>query len=196
MNNIGIFGIPSTAIRVLTAPSGFFRGMPQRGGFMGPLVFMIVMGVFSGLLKAAISILEFKILAGIGKVVVAFVFVPVTVSLLGFVAAAVLFVIWRLMGSKQSYQTSYRCVAYMSALMPVLVVVSGVPFWGGLVGIALVFFLIVIVSTEVHGISLARARFVFAVLALLLIVMYVNAEHDRKQLALQRIYQQQGIPKD
>ncbi|MBF0317364.1 MAG: YIP1 family protein [Nitrospirae bacterium] len=180
---------------MLTAPSGFFRGMPKKGGFMKPLVFMVVMGVFSGLLKAAISILELKILAGMGKVVVAVLFVPVTVSLFGFVAALVLFVIWRLMGSRQSYQTSYRCVAYMSALMPVMVVVSGVPFWGGLAGIAILFFLVVIVSTEVHGIPPTKARVVFATLAVLLVVMYVNAEHERKQLEIQKIHQQQGKPK-
>ncbi|MBF0537845.1 MAG: hypothetical protein HQL03_06280 [Nitrospirae bacterium] len=170
--NINLFSIPSTVLRVLLTPRKFFRGMHRKGGIIGPLVFMIVMGIFSGLIEAAINILRFKILDGIGKVVTTVLFVPVKVGLFGFVVALVLLIIWRVMGSRQSYETSYRCVASMSVLMPVMTVISRVPYWGGLAEIAIFVFFIVIVSEEVHEIPPTRAWLVFGILGLALAMMY------------------------
>ncbi|MBF0607298.1 MAG: YIP1 family protein [Magnetococcales bacterium] len=190
-NHISVFSIPSTAIRVLTTPADFFSTMPKKGGYMGPLVFMIAMGVSGGLLKAAISILGFNILEGIGKAVAAILFVPVTVTLFGFLAAMALFIIWKILGSRQSYETSYRCVAYMSALMPVMVVINGFPFPGGLVSVTLLVIFIVIAGEKVHSIPPTRTRIVFAILGLVLAIMYVKNEQTIRQIEKEKTYQQQ-----
>ncbi|MES0335893.1 MAG: YIP1 family protein [Candidatus Magnetobacterium sp. LHC-1] len=190
-NHISVFSIPSTAIRVLTTPADFFSTMPKKGGYMGPLVFMIAMGVSGGLLKAAISILGFNILEGIGKAVAAILFVPVTVTLFGFLAALALFIIWKILGSRQSYETSYRCVAYMSALMPVMVVINGFPFPGGLVSVTLLVIFIVIAGEKVHSIPPTRTRIVFAILGLVLAIMYVKNEQTIRQIEKEKTYQQQ-----
>ncbi|MBF0337374.1 MAG: YIP1 family protein [Nitrospirae bacterium] len=190
-NHISVFRIPSTAIRVLTTPADFFSTMPKKGGYIGPLVFMIAMGVFGGLLKAAVSILGFNILEGIGKAVAAFLFVPVTVTLFGFLAALALFIIWKILGSRQSYETSYRCVAYMSALMPVMVVINGVPFPGGLLSVTLLVIFMVIAGEKVHGIPPMRTRIVFVVLGLVLAMMYVKNDQRIRQPEKEKIYQQQ-----
>ncbi|MBF0345743.1 MAG: YIP1 family protein [Nitrospirae bacterium] len=168
--NIDLFAIPSNAVRVLTRPSDFFRHMPRAGGFIEPLVFMVSMGVLSGLLRAVINILEFRLLAGIGKAVATFLFVPITIGLFGFLLASALFILWMILGSQQSYQTSYRCVAYMSALTPVITVLSIVPFLGGIAGFALMIVFIVVVSVEVHDIPAQRAMLFFGILGLILVL--------------------------
>ncbi|MBV6340782.1 YIP1 family protein [Candidatus Magnetobacterium casense] len=190
-NHISVFSIPSTAIRVLTTPADFFSTMPKKGGYMGPLVFMIAMGVSGGLLKAAISILGFNILEGIGKAVAAILFVPVTVTLFGFLAALALFIIWKILGSRQSYETSYRCVAYMSVLMPVMVVINGFPFPGGLVSVTLLVIFIVIAGEKVHSIPPMRTRIVFTILGLVLAIMYVKNDQTIRQIEKEKTYQQQ-----
>ncbi len=152
---------------------------------------MIAMGVSGGLLKAAISILGFNILEGIGKAVAAILFVPVTVTLFGFLAALALFIIWKILGSRQSYETSYRCVAYMSALMPVMVVINGFPFPGGLVSVTLLVIFIVIAGEKVHSIPPTRTRIVFAILGLVLAIMYVKNEQTIRQIEKEKTYQQQ-----
>ena len=52
-NIINLTEIRDTAIKVLTSPSEFFREMPKTGGFVEPLIFMVVMGIIGGLLNLA-----------------------------------------------------------------------------------------------------------------------------------------------
>jgi len=47
--------IPQTAIRVITSPSAFYRDMPKSGGFVEPLVFVIVMGCIAGIIQTVFN---------------------------------------------------------------------------------------------------------------------------------------------
>jgi len=56
--------IPQTAIRIITQPAAFFREMPKTGGFVEPLIFMVVIGVVSGLIQAVLSLLHLNMVGG------------------------------------------------------------------------------------------------------------------------------------
>ena len=153
--------IQKTAMSVLTSPSAFFREMPKTGGFVEPLIFMVIMGIISGLIQTILSIVGLHFAGGIAMGVASIILFPIVIAIGGFIGAAVLFVIWMLLGSKESYETAYRCGAYISVLMPIMTVLGLIPYLGSAVGIALYVYFLVVASMEVHKIPSQKAWLVF-----------------------------------
>lgn len=176
-NRIDFQAIPQTAIKVITSPQEFFTTMPKTGGFIEPLVFMAIMGVVGGLITAVASIIGLRASAGIADGMAALILMPVFTIIFGFVGAAILFVIWKLMGSQEPYETAYRCAAYLSALSPITTVLGLVPYIGAAAGIALMVYYLVIASTEVHGIASQKAWLVFGIIGVIFSIMSINAEY-------------------
>ena len=174
--------IPQTAVKVLTSPAEFFKGMPKTGGFVEPLVFMIVMGVVGGLLQSILSLLRFRaavgMMMGVGSVIV----LPILIAIFGFVGAAILYVIWKLIGSQESYETAYRCGAYIGVLTPISVLLNLLPIVGGVVNILLMTFFLVTASVAVHNIPSRKAWMVFGIIGGLLILFSVSAEFAARRI--------------
>jgi hypothetical protein len=175
--------IPQTAIRVVTAPSAFFRQMPKTGGFVEPLIFMVVMGFVGGVIQAVLNIAGLGMAVGMAAGLGAIIIVPIVVAIFGFVGAAILFVIWKLMGSQETYETAYRCAAYLSALTPITAVLGIVPYVGAIAGIVLTTFFLVIASTEVHAIPSQKAWLVFGIIGAVLILMSVSSQFAARKFA-------------
>ncbi|MHC1698259.1 MAG: YIP1 family protein [Geobacteraceae bacterium] len=188
---INFAGIPQTARKVVTTPAEFFRAMPKTGGFVEPLVFMVVMGAISGLIgglfQAVSSLLGLELYAGMQMGIASIVLMPVMYVLgtaaFGFVSAAILFVIWKLMGSGESYETAYRCVAYLAALSPITTVLGIIPYLGGAIGLVIFTYYLVTASVQTHGLALQRAWLVFGILAAIFIVFTVSAQIAARRFA-------------
>ncbi len=174
--------IPQTAVKVLTSPAQFFREMPKTGGFIEPLVFMVVMGVVSGLIQSVFSIIGLNIAAGVAGGIASIIIMPVMIAIFGFIGAAILYVIWKVMGSQESYETAYRCGAYISALTPITTVLGLVPYLGGVAGIALMTFYLVIASMEVHRIASQKAWLVFGIIGAVFAFLSLSGEFASKKL--------------
>ncbi len=175
--------IPQTAIKVLTSPSAFFREMPKTGGYIEPLIFMVVMGVIGGLIQTVFSFIGFSLVAGMAMGVASIVLMPIFIAIFGFIGAAIIFVIWKLMGSQEPYETAYRCAAYISALTPITAVLNIVPYLGPAAGIVLMTFLIVIASVEVHKIPSQKAWLVFGIIGAILILLNISAQFAARKIA-------------
>lgn len=175
--------IPQTAIKVITSPAAFYRGMQKKGGFGDPLVFMLVMGAVTGILQAVFSLAGLRFAQGAAAGMAAMVYVPVAVLIGGFIGAAILFVIWKLMGSQEDYETAYRCGAYASAFSPVIAILGLVPYAGMAAGTVIWVYLLVVASVEVHRIMPARAWLVFGIIGLFFIVMGITSEMRARKLA-------------
>jgi hypothetical protein len=173
---IDLRAIPQKALGVLLSPSAFFREMPRTGGYVEPLVFMVAMGVVAGLIQSVFAILGLHIAAGLAMGVASIILFPIVIAISGFIGAAILFVIWKVMGSPESYETAYRCGAYISALTPITTVLGLIPYLGPVAGIALATFYIVIASVEVHRIPSKKAWLVFGIIGAILAVMNVSAQ--------------------
>ncbi len=182
---IDFAAIPQTAIKVVLSPSAFFREMPKTGGFLEPLIFMVVMGVIGGLIQSIFSVLGLHITAGLAVGVASVIIVPIVIAILGFIGAAIMYVIWKLMGSLESYETAYRCGAYISALTPITVVLGLIPYIGSAIGIALATFYIVIASVEVHNIPYKKAWLVFGIIGAILIILNISAEFTARRVAVE-----------
>jgi hypothetical protein len=180
---IDLRSIPQTALSVLLTPSTFFREMPRTGGYVEPLVFMVAMGVVAGLIQSVFSILGLHVGAGLAMGAASIVVLPILIAISGFIGAAILFVIWKLMGSQESYETAYRCGAYISALTPITTILALIPYLGPVAGIALATFYIVIASVEVHRVPSRKAWLVFGIIGALLAIMNVSAQYAARQSA-------------
>ena len=179
--------IMDTAIAVITKPAEFYRGMAKSGGFGDPLVFMVVMGVVAGVLRAVLGVFHLGMvgstLAALGSIIL----VPIGVLIFGFVGAAILFVIWKLMGSNESYETAYRCAAYAMATSPIVAVIDVIPYVGGLIGMAWGLFLIVTASVEVHKIVAKTAWMVFGIITAVLALMSTCGQIQTRRAQRMRV---------
>jgi hypothetical protein len=188
--SIDFAAIPQTAIKVVTSPGEFFREMPKSGGFVEPLVFMVIMGVVSGLigglLQALSSLFGLHLYVGMHMGIAAIVLVPIMAAIgtaiFGFVSAAILFVIWKLMGSNESYETAYRCVAYLAAVSPITTLFGVIPYLGGAIGLIIFTYYLVLASAQTHGLPVQRAWLVFGILAAIFIVLSVSAQIAARRL--------------
>lgn len=173
------------ALRIVIDPAGFFRAMPQGGGSAEPLFFLLVMaagsGVAGGLAQAVIRLSGLEVYAGLAMGLVSFVLLPLLVIpgalVAGFFVAALCHLLWKLMGSRVPYRTSCRCIAYLSALGPVVALLSAIPLVGGAAGIVLVIRHLCIVSSTVHGVALRRACAVFGVLGVFCVVLSISSRY-------------------
>ena len=169
-------GIIDTVKQVIMDPAGFYRGMAKSGGFGDPLVFAVVLGVVAGIVQAIIGLVHLgpavSAVMALGSIVV----MPVMVLIFGFVGAAIVFVVWKLMGSSESYETAYRCGAYASAISPITAVATLIPVVGSLVGLGWMTYLLVMASIEVHKIPAKKAWLVFGIIAALFALMSLGAQ--------------------
>ena len=183
-------GIPRTARKVVTSPAVFFREMSKTDGFLKPLVFLLVMGVVSGLIRGLFELLSsslgLHLYAGITMERTSIYLLPVMYvtgfAVFGFVLAIILFVIWKLMGSGESYETSYRCVAYLSALSPLITLLGIIPYLGGAIGLIIISFYLVTASVQAHGIPAQRAWCGFGILAAFGIVLTISHQITERRV--------------
>jgi len=185
MSDASLPSIVETAKRVITDPAGFYRSMPQSGGFAAPMIFVLVMAVVSGLIVALLAMVGVDMAAGAAIGFAAVVMLPVMAIIGSFIGAGILFVIWKLMGSDRDFETAYRCVAYAAAIMPVTTLLAFVPYLGSAVKVLWSFYLMYLASIEVHGIPARTAMIVFAVLGGLLLLLNLSAERAAHRMAVQ-----------
>ncbi|HOO89843.1 MAG TPA: YIP1 family protein [Syntrophales bacterium] len=175
-----IASILNTMKEVIMNPVGFFRTMPKRGGFIDPIIFVASMGVLMGVINLVLSIVGLGFTRSFGMAILYIVIMPLLSVVFGFVGAAILFIIWRIMGSPESYETAYRCGAYTSAITPVTTIIGIIPYLGGIVGIVWMAYITVCASVEVHGIKVKTAWIVFGILFGLLLLMNISGTYTAR----------------
>ncbi len=179
---IDFVNIIQTAVKVITSPARFFKEMPRTGGFIEPLVFMIVMGFIGSLIQALLSVVGLSPAGPDIDAVSIIIVLTIVIVVSGFIAAAVYFAIWKLMGSQESYETAFRCNAYISALIPVAAIFGPIPYLDQIIAIVLTTFFLVIASVYVHSLPLKKAGLVFGILGLIFIMVSIAGEVTLRRL--------------
>ncbi|MBN1365566.1 MAG: YIP1 family protein [Syntrophaceae bacterium] len=184
---INFAAIPKTALNVVTKPSEFFQSMPKAGGFLEPLVFAVIMGLIGGCIQVVINILGFGPYATYGGSISfrlgSIVFMPIAFAIGSFIGAAILFVIWKLMGSQENYETAYRCGAYLTALVPITAVIGVVPYAGGITNMVIYTFYLVTASVRVHNLPSPKAWLVFGIIGAIIAIIGVSGEYRIRHAA-------------
>lgn len=173
----------SDAMKIVTQPRTFYRDMPRTGGFTNPLLFVvsiaIVMAVV-GLALSLIGLLKYSPMMGAGIGFAALIMAPIVAVIGSFIGAAIVFVIWKLMGSTQNYETAYRCIAYTFAIAPIIAVISIIPYLGGIAQTCWSVFLLYVASVEVHQIKEQTAKIVFGILGALSVISNISTERTAR----------------
>ncbi|MEE9524262.1 MAG: YIP1 family protein, partial [Thermodesulfovibrionales bacterium] len=105
------------AIKVIKNPVEFYKEMSRTGGFGRPvlfLAFMTLLGFLVLLIGKALIVRPFDFVGGLIMVIV----IPTIIVVASFAGAAILFGIWKILGSEEKYETAYRCMAYVCAVLP------------------------------------------------------------------------------
>lgn len=175
--------VSGTMLSVIRNPVEFYRGMAKTGGFRDPLAFVLSMGVLVALIGGFLSIFTggFHFFAFLASLVIG----PVVFTLFSFVGAGVFFIIWRIMGSEEAYETAYRCLAYASAVSPVTMLFGVIPYLGSLAGILWMLYLVVTATVEVHRLEARKAWMLFGILFFLLVLVSMGSQYSARQVAKQ-----------
>ncbi len=174
--------ILNTAVEVIKNPMGFFSNMSKDGGFKDPLIFMVAMGVVTGCVRVILSIFGLGYAGSFIGALFSIIVVPIFLTIIGFLAAALFYIVWKIMGSKESYETAYRCIAYASAITPIVALISPFPFIGVIAGNVWSMYVMVAASISCHKVENKKAWLVFGILCVVLCVSAVKAENTAKQL--------------
>ncbi|HHN65066.1 MAG TPA: hypothetical protein ENK09_06865 [Nitrospirae bacterium] len=167
----------AVAVQVITDPRRFFANMPRTGGFRDPMIFFFAMAsvgwlinlIGTTLIIGKTSLLSFVVMALAG---------PVVLFIAGFLGALILHIIWQLLGSDASYETSYRTLAYATGISPLTSLISFIPVVGVPFSIAWAVFLVIVATVEVHRIKSTLAWAVWGVIGLFLIVSTVVVQFN------------------
>ena len=170
-----------TAKKVITQPGDFYQNMPKQGGYSEPLIFVVVMGAIAGLIGAVFSLFVTGHVGAMTLGLGSLIFVPIMVAIGSFISAAIMFVVWKLMGTQENYETAYRCIAYSCAIFPITLFVSFIPYLGTITVLAWGLWLIYIASIHVHKLDRQKSMIVLAVLGVILLFMNLSGERYQRQ---------------
>ena len=176
-------GIVGQAIKVITNPVGFYRTMSKGGGYMEPLIFLVVLSVTAGVVSSVLSFVGTGYRGMLGGGVMSFLFVPIFAVIFGFIGAGILHVIWKIMGSRRGFETTYRCVAYSAAISPVMAVLNLIPGIGTFVSSLWPMALMAIASIHVHDRGKKASWSVFGALAAFSLVINMAVEEASQDMA-------------
>lgn len=183
-NKTKLSSIINDAVQIVKTPVSFYKNMSKSGGLTEPVIFLIVMSTLSGLMIAVLSLIGLGMaggagIAGIGAVVM----MPLFALISSFISSGIIFVIWKLMGSNENYQTAYRCVAYASAIYPVIFLLSVIPYLGTLVGVVWGVYLMIIAGVEVHQLNKRTVMIVFGILGFLMLIFNLSSEMTSRKMS-------------
>lgn len=184
--DIDFAAMPQKAISVVTKPAEFFQAMPKAGGFLEPLIFAVIMGLITGIIQAILNVIGLAPGAGYGGVMGGFgsiIFMPIAAAIGSFIGAAILFAIWKLMGSEENYETAYRCGAYLMAVAPITAIIGVIPYAGGIITMAIYVYFLVTASIHVHHIPSQKAWMVFGIIGVIFAILGIVAEHKARNMA-------------
>lgn len=165
-------GFIDLAIKLVVNPVGFYQDMHKTGGLIEPMLYVIMAALLGVVINSVESSISYG--AGIhdlGMMAIWLIIAPMIAAILSFFVAAICFAIWTFTGSEESYETSYRCLAYTHILLPITILLSILPYLG-LLGIAWWLYLMVIATREVHKISIKPALLIFGAIAALSGLVY------------------------
>jgi len=179
-NAVDFSSFPAIALEVISDPVGFYRKLPRAGGYVEPLCFATAFG-FAGIL------IQFLLhgLFGLGTIISFWMVLawPILIAIFSFVGAGVMHVLWRVLGSQASYETSYRSAAFLAALSPITALLGIVPYLGTIVSMGWMAYLLIVASIEVHGVKPNTAYAVFGGIGLLLTLSSLGTERAARQLS-------------
>ena len=164
--NVGPF---NGVLDCLLRPGEYFAAMPLDGGYGPPLARVMVWAVFGSLTGLALREggIDFHSVLQNPSSLPVYVLMGTLYQLAAtFLSAGVFHVLCKLAGGKAGYQASFRVVAALAVLGPVMELAMLVPVYGLTAMCLLSIYYWLRAALEVHAAEPGRARLVFGLLGL------------------------------
>ena len=145
---------------VILRPADFYRKMPTTGGYAEPLTFAAISYIIYGLLFALFDrgMME-NMYGGMGVNGIGFstiITIAISIPIMGiiflFIGAAILNLIYKLLGGTGTYEGTVRFMSYATAVQ----VLSWIPILGFIVGLYRIY-LYIVGGMSVHNVSMGRS---------------------------------------
>jgi hypothetical protein len=165
---------------VIQRPSEFYREMPKTGGYGDPLTFaassFIIYGLLSALLAALFGrgmymggmyggmyegVREFGFSTILGIVIMA----PIAGIISLFIEAAILYIVYKILGGTGTYEGTVRFVSYATAVL----LLTWIPIVGWILGLYGLY-LQIIGGMYVHNVSMGKSIIAVLLPAILLTI--------------------------
>jgi hypothetical protein len=165
---------------VMQRPSEFYRGMPETGGYADPLTFAAISFIIYALLTAFLTALFGHGMmegmyggmyggakeSGFFAILMTLIITPIAGIISLFIEAAILYVIYKLLGGRGSYEGTVRFISYATAVL----LLSWIPVINWVIGIYGIY-LYIVGGMYVHNVSMARSAIAVLLPTLLVILL-------------------------
>lgn len=166
---------------IVTQPKLFYQQLERHGGYQDPLIFAAIMGAVSGLTGAVLSLFSSVHFGGVSFSLLSIFIIPMMTVVGCFIVGALMFAVWKLMGSREDFETSFRCVAYSTAIMPFSIILAVVPYIGTLIADMWWFGLMYFASITRHSLSERISLIVLGIIAILFVAMNLSGEKTQRE---------------
>jgi hypothetical protein len=146
---------------VIQRPSDFFRKMPTTGGYADPLIFAAINSFIYGLLAALFNrgMMEGMYGYGIGgggfsffTALMAAIMAPIAGIVSILIGAAIIYIVYKILGGTGTYEGTVRFVSYANAVM----VIYWIPIIGWIFGLYEIY-LYIVGGMFVHKVSMGKS---------------------------------------
>ncbi len=169
-------GYIETWKEVMQRPSEFYRGMPKTGGYADPLTFAAISFIIYALLTAFLTALFGHGMmegmyggakeSGFFAILMTLIITPIAGIISLFIEAAILYVIYKVLGGTGSYEGTVRFISYATAVL----LLSWIPIISWVIGIYGIY-LYIVGGMYVHNVSMARSAIAVLLPTLLVILL-------------------------
>jgi len=147
-----------------TRPNAIYDNFEKEGGYIEPIVYIVLMNVFGSIILFILSVLT--------PITLIIAFLSTPLGLISFfVTAAIFHFIWAFLGSRETYETSFRCIASLAPIFPITSIIYSIPFIGKWIAILVIpfiyYYFIILASIKVHNVDEEKSRRVFLTLILI-----------------------------
>lgn len=176
-------GYINTWKEVILRPSDFYRNMPKAGGYADPLTFAAISFIIYGLLSALVAGIfgrtmymgdmyggmygdtgGFSFFAILTTVIM----LPIVGIISLFIEAAILYIIYKILGGEGSYESTVRFISYATAVL----VISWIPIVGWIAGIYGIY-LYIVGGMYAHDVSMGKSAVAVLLPTILLLILLV-----------------------
>lgn len=179
-------GYVETWKEVMQTPSDFYKEMSKTGGYADPLTFAAISFIVYALLAALFTILfghgmymdgsmyggmyngMYGGMRGLGffAILMTVIITPIAGIISLFIEAAILYIIYKILGGAGTYEGTVRFISYATAVL----VLSWIPIIGWIAGIYGIY-LYIVGGMYVHDVSMARSVIAIILPTLLVILL-------------------------
>jgi hypothetical protein len=152
------------AVQLLVAPREAIIAAETDQGLTKSLWFVVVMSLLSAVLLSVVMIFSEGLPASLSDLIINLIALPVSSILMWLGFGTVIFIIWKIVGSEQSYFLSLRIVASFYALLPLWVLAQQIGSVAQIAIVAWLAILLLLASEQIHRIARWKAVLVIGVL--------------------------------